>query len=559
MLIPYTDTANHVVQLGLIRCTTQDNVTKCDTLYANSTLQQRPHQVYTQSQSGTQTPLPTLAPTNISQYMNGGKLCGIPHEQPVAFDGYKGVNYTNKGYFTVSYGFDGGARRTELKRPIILVDGVDFGTRRQAGGWNDRLNQCGTQGYYSFKHGLDVFYKKSDVLKKNEFFDVGIDRYTDYPFAYRNMPQFIDSINNAGYDFIFLDFAFGADDMRNNSAVLRKLIDMVNSQACNSVANNCARNIDELIVCGASMGGQVARHALTYMEHNNMPHHTKQYVAFDSPHLGANVPIGLQAVAGNIGFHNLIGQLSTHDMVIRKFMAPASKQLLLMHYPRLANTILHKPATGNEDIMRTVFYAELAAMGNWPNQCEKIAVANGSSDGTTLATIQYGDPILDIRLEYNQMFSKADAAAEKQCTKAKKTKGWNKVGQGFKCAGAHIKKNFISVWNFVRLFGAPLLTMNFNATAYCPDGTANCKIAKVDPVFPTWRKRIKLTNARTVLDNAPGSGNDGLASAVTSFGAGVTLVTSPCYAVLCCAVLHCTVLYCTLLYCTVLYCTVLYV
>ena len=42
------------------------------------------------------------------------------------------------------------------------------------------------------------------------------------------------------------------------------------------------------------MGGLVARYGLNYMESIGLDHETRLYVSFDSPHAGANVPIGFQ-------------------------------------------------------------------------------------------------------------------------------------------------------------------------------------------------------------------------------------------------------------------------
>ncbi|MDZ7896976.1 MAG: hypothetical protein U5N85_02950 [Arcicella sp.] len=51
---------------------------------------------------------------------------------------------------------------------------------------------------------------------------------------------------------------------------------------------------EKLMMIGPSMGGLISRLAIRYMEQNNINHNLKLWVSFDSPHLGANIPIGFQ-------------------------------------------------------------------------------------------------------------------------------------------------------------------------------------------------------------------------------------------------------------------------
>lgn len=48
------------------------------------------------------------------------------------------------------------------------------------------------------------------------------------------------------------------------------------------------------------MGGLVARVALRQMENDGQAHHTSHYISFDSPHNGANVPLGLQHFGNDV-------------------------------------------------------------------------------------------------------------------------------------------------------------------------------------------------------------------------------------------------------------------
>ena len=77
----------------------------------------------------------------------------------------------------------------------------------------------------------------------------------------------------------------GADFIQRNAFILVKLINEINSMKVGSEQN---------VIIGPSMGGLISRYALRYMEQNTLDHDTRLYLSFDSPHLGANVPIGLQ-------------------------------------------------------------------------------------------------------------------------------------------------------------------------------------------------------------------------------------------------------------------------
>ena len=67
--------------------------------------------------------------------------------------------------------------------------------------------------------------------------------------------------------------------------LLVELIKSINDQKVGDYEN---------VVIGPSMGGLISRYALNYMESIGVDHETRLYVSFDTPHAGANVPIGFQ-------------------------------------------------------------------------------------------------------------------------------------------------------------------------------------------------------------------------------------------------------------------------
>ena len=129
-------------------------------------------------------------------------------------------------------------------------------------------------------------------------------------------------LNNLGYDIVILNFGNGGDYIQKNAFLLVELIKKINQQKPNN---------EPLVVMGFSMGGLVARYALTYMEQNETTtgvHQTRLYVSYDAPHKGAHVPIGLQALALNFN-HNLFVNVSPAlAEAINQFTAPAAQQML---------------------------------------------------------------------------------------------------------------------------------------------------------------------------------------------------------------------------------------
>ena len=120
------------------------------------------------------------------------------------------------------------------------------------------------------------------------------------------------------------------------------------------------------------MGGQIARYALSYMEANNLPHNTRLYVSLDSPHNGANIPIGLQHFikyfATETGDYQLVQALAALD-------SPASLELT-QHYYGMGTYFLPHPR-------RTAFMNAVQGFrpGGFPVDLRRVAVTNGALDG----------------------------------------------------------------------------------------------------------------------------------------------------------------------------------
>lgn len=221
-------------------------------------------------------------------------------------------------------------QRLCINKPIIIMDGIDFKFRRSCPN-----NRCGDLGW-------------ADLLNPP----------ADYP-QLQNMPGFINTLITNDYDVFFLDNEKGANYIEANAMLLVKLINMINAQKC---------TCEGIAIVGPSMGGQVAKYALSYMEKNNMEHDVRLYASFDSPHQGANIPIGAQE------FLNFYAEESrdAEEALRDELQSPAARELLVSYYTN----------PGHPDPLRTSFMTNLANLGTYPSLPRKIAVSNGSTNGT---------------------------------------------------------------------------------------------------------------------------------------------------------------------------------
>ncbi|MFN4008295.1 MAG: T9SS type A sorting domain-containing protein [Chitinophagaceae bacterium] len=202
---------------------------------------------------------------------------------------------------TIWVNFSNLNRTNTLRKPLIVVEGYDVSTVAPNLQWNywigDFIQAISTEpgNTYDFNGALD------DV---------------------------------AGYDLVFIDFNDGADDIVRNAAIVQEVINRVNA---NKVNDNRFGNIrQQNVVMGLSMGGLCARYALANMTKNfpGTPTETRLLITHDSPHRGANVPLGLQYMIRMMGEVQLFGTgirdiFPDYDDAIGLLNAPATQQQLL--------------------------------------------------------------------------------------------------------------------------------------------------------------------------------------------------------------------------------------
>ncbi|MBL7766405.1 MAG: T9SS type A sorting domain-containing protein [Chitinophagaceae bacterium] len=160
----------------------------------------------------------------------------------------------------------------------------------------------------------------------------------------------------------------GADYVERNAFILVKLIQELNAKLLQNGST------EQLTIVGPSMGGQISRYALAYMEKHNMNHNTRLWVSFDSPHHGANIPLSLQDNIWTFG--NLLGNSKARDTYKEKLQAKAARQFLIEQRNEL---------NGASSFFQT-YYANAQNNGvpgsnGYPMNLRKISLVNGSGTG----------------------------------------------------------------------------------------------------------------------------------------------------------------------------------
>jgi hypothetical protein len=241
----------------------------------------------------------------------------------------------------------------------------------------DHSTVSGTIYYYIHNNSMGSII---DPIIVPEGFDPTNERHWPQLYKLLNQSNMMQCMHDMGYDFIVINFENGGNYLEHNAYLVSKIIQLINFTKISNHQN---------IVVGPSMGGVISRYALTYMEFKDIPHNTRLFISYDSPQMGANVPMGVQFVVnildGEPGVPNKYYMLQ----------CPAARELLISHIEATLDAGYFR-----EDPLRTAFVNNLSSIGNWPKQLRKVAITNGSgyglkqvkNDGFTL--LEPGDEIL---------------------------------------------------------------------------------------------------------------------------------------------------------------------
>lgn len=261
-------------------------------------------------------------------------------------------------------------------------------------GYGETAAFTGTGEYEIFMDTVNGVLDKPIILVDG--FDPGDTRNTSAIYqllSYGAGQNLGDQIRALGYDVIVLNFPTytrtggttiidgGVDYIQRNAMILAELIKTINLQKVGSQKN---------VIIGPSMGGLISRYALRYMEQNSLNPDTRLYISFDSPHLGANVPLGFQHLFNYMGFGSL-QDVTMQGIVDGMLKSPAAREMLLDHFEghlqsgsatEFDTTKLLPVGAPN---YRTPFQTELNAMG-FPTSTRNVAISNGAGNAAMTGT-----------------------------------------------------------------------------------------------------------------------------------------------------------------------------
>lgn len=173
--------------------------------------------------------------------------------------------------------------------------------------------------------GFDVSSVAPDIASPYEMADFvqAINDQVTAPYGFNTQ---LDEVGE--YDLVFVTFYDGTDDITRNAALLEYVIGQVNT--LKAAAGSTTQNV----VMGMSMGGLVARYALADMTKKGLSTGTRLLITHDSPHEGANVPLGLQyliEMLGGVHFfgYNISNVYPQYNESINLLNQPATQQMLL--------------------------------------------------------------------------------------------------------------------------------------------------------------------------------------------------------------------------------------
>lgn len=235
-----------------------------------------------------------------------------------------------------------------LDKPVFLVDGFDPGDARSIAITYAGLNYGTNQNLADYLRSLG--------------FDIVIVNFPNYTRP--NSTTVVDG---------------GVDFIQRNAFVLVQVINLINAQKVGAEKN---------VIIGPSMGGLISRYALRYMEMNNLNHDTRLYISFDSPHKGANVPIGFQHLFNYMAYGPL-GSTAVQPVVDGLIKSPAARQMLIDHMEgHLQSGSAFEFNTAAASLLpvgapnyRNAFQNELNTMG-FPTTVRNVSIANGAGNGT---------------------------------------------------------------------------------------------------------------------------------------------------------------------------------
>lgn len=317
-----------------------------------------------------------------------------------------------------------------LMKPILVVDGFDPGDIRKMqdcdcendpSGNCQEANKSTVTGAYSPEEHVSLY---EQMEYKDTYITPNLDK--NLVIILRSKGYDVILVNEPTYYSAGIKIDGGSDFVERNAMAYVKLTQQVNSLLKTNGST------EKLVAVGPSMGGQITRYALAFMEKkeaeattqvekDKWKHNTRIWVAFDSPNHGANVPLGNQALI------KLLAEDSpdAEKLYNEGLNSPASKEMMIdLHkqadpvYSTIFPSLITNPYAVNNSYLNgsTISQGMPTDAGNpffqehynhqfnnglpnskgFPMNLRKLAVVNGSLKGASFGSDL--QPILDVRL-----------------------------------------------------------------------------------------------------------------------------------------------------------------
>lgn len=287
----------------------------------------------------------------------------VPIQAQIPFQGI-----TGKGeiYYYLRNGGQYSPQNLNLKNPIIVVDGIDFGDARK-----------GEVIYGKYLSYLQASSGPSSVRLGARL------RSMDYDVIILNFPDGRIPANaaagraNEGID-------GGCDYIERNAMVLVKLIQLVNQ--------HLVPGSKKITLVGPSMGGLISRYALAYMEKNSSltgTHRCGLFISQDAPHLGANIPVGLQQMIENLAGFNV----AKAEQALEMLRSPASSELLINHFENAEGQKHHQARSA---FLQNCLVNGMPGSRGWPADPDlrMVSISNGNNQGFVVNGKEGASPVL---------------------------------------------------------------------------------------------------------------------------------------------------------------------
>ena len=198
---------------------------------------------------------------------------------------------------------------------------------------------------------------------------------------------------NNEYDIIYIDWEDSFAPIEANADILIQVIQWVNSQKVGSEQN---------VILGYSMGGLVARYALCKMEEDNLQHETRAYISYDTPHLGAHIPLGYMYLARDI-YNGVYFQQLPSQLIMGGFLFILYERLFKDGFATTMDELLAMPNAPSVKEMLYYYVNNNGVMDNtrhnaWQQTLNSIGFPRGQN-GQTMNILavsnggQYMDPL----------------------------------------------------------------------------------------------------------------------------------------------------------------------